>query len=74
MAEVPDGKPPVTNVLVVKTALMYEVVAFFHGMGLDFKEEKHGKGPTHFALEMNGRVFEIYPSKDADRVFFVEEK
>ncbi len=32
-----------------------------HNFGLVFTKEQHGTGPEHYACEMNGKVFEIYP-------------
>lgn len=38
---------------------------FYEALGMDFKEEKHGNGPKHYAAVMdNGTVFEIYPDED----------
>jgi len=35
---------------------------FYEGLGLKFVQEKHGKGPMHYASEIDGIVFEIYPN------------
>ena len=43
---------------IVVTRQCYETV------GLDFVEEKHGKGPVHYACALPGIVIEIYPMRD----------
>ena len=35
-------------------------------MGMLFDRHSHGNGPEHYASDMCGFVFEIYPQKDAD--------
>jgi hypothetical protein len=30
---------------------------------IEFKEEKHGDGPKHYAIELDHVVIEIYPDK-----------
>jgi len=37
---------------------------FYETFGLVFVEEKHGTGPTHYACDFIGMVFEIYPLRD----------
>ena len=61
-------------VFVIKTAELEKTRAFFETLGLTFVEEKHGKGPVHYACERNGVVFEIYPQgKDGlDSFKFIE--
>lgn len=49
------------KVLVVRTHEMERVKTFFEGLGLEFVEEQHGKGPVHYACEQNEHVLEIYP-------------
>lgn len=40
---------------------------FYETMGLLFERHSHGNGPEHFASEMCGFVFEIYPAgNDSD--------
>ena len=34
---------------------------FYEALGLRFQKEKHGKGPEHYAAEIEGVVLEIYP-------------
>lgn len=37
--------------------------AFYSHFDLDFVQEKHGKGPVHYACETGDMVLEFYPSK-----------
>lgn len=51
----------------LKTLVLYsprmEVVRdFYNRLGVNFKEEKHGQGPKHYAGMLRGNiVLEIYP-------------
>lgn len=49
------------SLLVLKTKQIPQLVAFYQALGIAFVEEKHGKGPVHFAAAMGEFVFEIYP-------------
>lgn len=60
------------SVLVIRTTEMDRVTEFLTSMGLSFEKEKHGSGPVHYALEINGKVLEIYPSNKTDRVQFID--
>ena len=51
------------TVVVIRTHKVKEAVDFFTAFGLTFVPEKHGNGPDHFACEVEGKVFEIYPAK-----------
>lgn len=59
------------NVFVIKTTRLEAVLAFYKTLGLIFVEEKHGKGPTHYACESNGVVFEIYPARKNDSLLYI---
>ncbi len=37
-------------------------------MEIEFNEHRHGTGPMHFAADLFGVVFEIYPAKTQDDV------
>lgn len=52
------------TVLVIKTHKMEKAVEFFTAFGMSFVKEKHGKGPEHYACEIDGKVFEIYPASE----------
>ncbi len=58
-------QPKVTqpSLLVIRSADVAASVAFYRTLGLDFVEEQHGAGPLHFACDLGGFVFEIYPLK-----------
>lgn len=49
------------NLLVIRAAEPRSLVRFYSTLGLEFAEEKHGAGPIHFACDLGGSVFEIYP-------------
>ncbi|WP_283435703.1 VOC family protein [Neorhodopirellula lusitana] len=43
-------------------------VRFYQQMGMLFDRHSHGKGPEHFASDICGFVFEIYPQRDVNDV------
>jgi lactoylglutathione lyase len=48
--------------LVVFTASNLDLaVKFYSSLGLKFSEHQHGHGPKHFAADLGGCVFELYP-------------
>ncbi len=49
------------SLIVLKTDNVAGLVSFYSKLGLTFEEHQHGKGPVHFAAEINETVFEIYP-------------
>jgi predicted enzyme related to lactoylglutathione lyase len=49
------------SLLVLKTDQIERVRDFYAGLGLQFRKERHGTGPVHFAAEAGGIVLEIYP-------------
>lgn len=55
------------NLLVLRVPDMKRGAAFYSLLGLEFTKHSHGKGSEHFAAEMGGMVFELYPlvSEDA---------
>ncbi len=61
-----------SKVLVIRAVDMERVLEFFQQLGLEFVEEKHGRGPVHYACDQNGVVFEIYPSAKNDSLKFIE--
>ncbi len=60
--------PPIANLLVIRSPDIDRAVTFYHRMGLLFHRHSHGKGPEHYASDVNGFVFEIYPQKNADEI------
>ena len=43
---------------------MDRAAKFYSAMGLLFTKHRHGKGPEHYASEVDGFVFELYPLAD----------
>lgn len=56
------------NLIVIRTWELVRCVDFYRALGLTFQEERHGSGPAHFAADLHGVTFEIYPAKSADGV------
>lgn len=58
--------PIALNLVVLRSADMAGAAAFYSLLGLQFKRHQHGNGPEHFAAELSGGVFELYPlSRDS---------
>ena len=49
------------NLLVLRSPDLERAAAFYSCLGLQFTRHQHGKGPEHFAAELGGSVFELYP-------------
>lgn len=58
--------PPVANLLVIRSPDIDRAVTFYQQMGMLFDRHAHGKGPEHYASDICGFVFEIYPQRNAD--------
>jgi len=55
------------NLVVIRSADLDRAAEFYSLLGLDFTKHSHGTGPQHYACELAGLVFEIYPiQKDGD--------
>jgi lactoylglutathione lyase len=52
------------TLLVLKTRQVERLRTFYRTIGIEFTEERHGKGPRHFAGNVGGVVIEIYPLPD----------
>ena len=52
------------SLLVLKTRQVEQLRAFYQTLGVDLTEEKHGKGPVHFAGRAGAVVIEVYPLPD----------
>lgn len=52
------------NLVVIRSADIDRAMQFYHALGLTFEQHQHGKGLTHYAAEMNGVVFEVYPAQN----------
>jgi hypothetical protein len=53
-------KLPSLHLVVLRVADLNRSVAFYHQLGLEFRQHQHGKGPEHFAAETPESVFELY--------------
>src|SRR5688572_11047402 len=55
------------NLIVIRSPDIERACRFYSALGLAFTKHAHGTGPEHYACELAGVVFEIYPRKsDAD--------
>ena len=60
------ASPPVANLLVIRSPDIDRAVTFYEQIGILFVRHAHGKGPQHYASDICGFVFEIYPQRNAD--------
>ena len=49
------------NLVVLRSPDLAQAAAFYSRLGLQFTRHQHGSGPEHFAAELSGGVFELYP-------------
>ena len=56
------------NLLVIKTNQLENLKNQYKLLGLEFEYHRHGKGAWHYATEIEGVVFEIYPVKSDSHV------
>ena len=49
------------NLVVLRSPDMARAAAFYSRLGLQFTLHRHGTGPEHYAAELGGSVFELYP-------------
>lgn len=61
-------KSPKLKLIVIRTTDLARMVAFYRCMGIEFLEHRHGTGPMHFAADLCGVVFEIYPTLKPENV------
>lgn len=47
--------------IVLYSRNMERTVKFYNRLGFQFKVEKHGEGPRHYACECGGIILELYP-------------
>jgi len=52
------------NLVVLRSPDIDRAAAFYSCLGLEFQKHRHGSGPEHFAAELGGSVFELYPLAD----------
>jgi lactoylglutathione lyase len=53
--------------LVVYGADAAKTAAFYRAVGLDLADEDHGEGPVHYAADIGGVHFAIYPAHEPGR-------
>jgi lactoylglutathione lyase len=52
---------PSLQLLVIKTLDPEKLSKEYELLGITFLRHKHGNGATHYAADLNGLIFEIYP-------------
>ncbi|WP_433519357.1 glyoxalase/bleomycin resistance/dioxygenase family protein [Nonomuraea sp. CA-143628] len=52
------------SLIVLYTDRLWECADFYLGLGLPLQVEQHGNGPEHYAAELGGTVFEVYPASE----------
>src|SRR6185295_4758529 len=52
---------PLLNLIVLRTHRLEEMKKFYTTLGIKFVEERHGKGPVHYAGGIGAAVLELYP-------------
>jgi hypothetical protein len=52
------------NLVVLRSPDIERAAACYTCLGLRFVRHRHGNGPEHFAAEIAGAVFELYPLAD----------
>ncbi|MEV6478171.1 VOC family protein [Streptomyces sp. NPDC051657] len=50
------------DLIVIYTDRLDACHAFYTELGLTFAKEQHGPGPEHYATQLDGTVFELYPA------------
>ncbi|MBV9850371.1 MAG: VOC family protein [Armatimonadetes bacterium] len=54
---------PTLGLVVLRAADVDRMLAFYHALGLEFVQERHGNGPIHYSCDLGGTIIEIYPGK-----------
>jgi lactoylglutathione lyase len=49
------------NLVVIRSQNIKQSAIFYQNLGLSFEKQQHGNGLEHFASEVSGITFEIYP-------------
>lgn len=52
----------------IKTHQLEAIHQFYSKLGLNFEKHRHGKGPLHYATELDSLVFEIYPLPSSQKM------
>ncbi|MFN8709923.1 MAG: hypothetical protein ACK526_19480 [Planctomyces sp.] len=64
-------EPPKLKLIVIRTTDVPRLVAFYGCMEIEFIEHRHGTGPMHFAADLIGVLFEIYPARKQEGAYFI---
>lgn len=51
------------NLVVIRSSNLEQAALFYQRLGLSFIRHKHGTGLEHFACELGGVTFELYPCR-----------
>jgi predicted enzyme related to lactoylglutathione lyase len=62
-----NSPAPQLNLVVLRSPDIERAVKFYQQIGLMLTRHSHGKGPEHYASEINGMVFEIYSATEKSR-------
>ena len=57
------------SLLVLKTRQVDKLREVYGTLGINFTQERHGRGPVHYAGRLGDVVFEIYPLPPEDDTF-----
>jgi predicted enzyme related to lactoylglutathione lyase len=57
---------PSLRLLVLRSRQIQTLKVFYESLGLKFSEEKHGKGPLHYAATLGTLVLELYPYQETN--------
>jgi hypothetical protein len=52
------------RLLVLKTRQLDQLRAFYQALGIALAEERHGRGPLHYAGQVGEATLEVYPLGD----------
>ena len=56
------------NLIVIRTQQLEQQAKFYEQLGLELQYHKHGNSPYHYSADLDGLVFEIYPTKNENSV------
>jgi hypothetical protein len=54
---------PRINLIVISSLEPRRMVVFYESLDIRFREEQHGRGPVHWAADLDGLVLEVYPAQ-----------
>jgi len=55
------------NLVVLRVPDIELGAEFYTQLGLTFTKHSHGKGPEHYAVDINNVVFELYPQIEVEK-------